>query len=132
MTQFRSAVWALANWSKVELPEKVASSVMPHFSKIRSISKASPPMLYSPSRLILNLPGLCRVVLADHMLEDLVVGDVVAGRLADALVAFAAEGEDVDRRASPSSRAATAWTSSPIRPTGQVAKTAIALGWNRS
>ena len=35
------------------------------------------------------------VLFADHVGEDLVVGDVVAGRLADTLVALAAEGEDI-------------------------------------
>ncbi|KAF5038634.1 hypothetical protein DSECCO2_552200 [anaerobic digester metagenome] len=43
----------------------------------------------------LELAGLLGIVLAHDLAEDLVVGDVVAGRLADALVAFAAEGEDV-------------------------------------
>ena len=34
--------------------------------------------------------------LADDVLEELVVGDVVSGRLADALVALATEAEDID------------------------------------
>ena len=37
-----------------------------------------------------------RVVLADHVLEEAVVGDVVPGGLGDALVALAGEPEDID------------------------------------
>ena len=43
----------------------------------------------------LVLVGLFRLRLADQMGEDLVVGDMVTGRLRDALVALAAEGKDV-------------------------------------
>ncbi len=39
--------------------------------------------------------GLGRIVFADDMAEHLVVGDMMAGRLGDALVAFAGEGVDV-------------------------------------
>ena len=53
-------------------------------------------MLYSPSRLILNFSGPVGVVESDDVLEQLVVGDVVTGRLADPLVAFATEPENID------------------------------------
>ena len=44
----------------------------------------------------LELASSRRVVQPDDVLEELVVGDVVSGRLADALVALATEAEDVD------------------------------------
>ena len=39
-----------------------------------------------------------RVVQADDVFEHAVVGDVMAGGLADPLVAFATEGQDVDAK----------------------------------
>ena len=89
-------MWAFSNLSIVELPLKVAMRLMPQRSKRSSSTKASPPMLYSPSMATLNLPARRRVVAADDVLEQAVVGDVVAGRLAHAAVALATEGEDVD------------------------------------
>jgi hypothetical protein len=79
-----------------------------------------------------ELAFLALVVESDDLLEDLVVRDVVARRLADALVAFAAEAEDVDLRMRASASRATACTSSPMSPTGQVEKMSSARGWKSS
>ena len=49
-------MWAFSNFSIVELPLNVATRLIPHRSNRSSSTKASPPMLYSPSRLMLNLP----------------------------------------------------------------------------
>ena len=67
------------------------------------------------------------VVAADNMFQQPIVRDMVPGRLAYPLVAFATESEDVDPELFLH-LGATAWTSSPISPTGQVEKTAIDLG----
>ena len=42
--------WAMSSY--FTFPEKVATRWMPQSSRMRSISKASPPMLYSPRRLM--------------------------------------------------------------------------------
>src|SRR5208282_1608308 len=44
----------------------------------------------------LELLFVSQFVQADHVLEELVVGDVMSGRLTDAAIAFATEPEDVD------------------------------------
>src|ERR1035441_7597300 len=60
----------LAKASYVELPLKVDISVMPQRSSRSSMTNASPPMLYSPSRLILNFSGRGVSLAADVAFPD--------------------------------------------------------------
>ena len=85
-----------------------------------------------PQQVDLELAFLDGVVQPHHVGEDAVVGDVVAGGLTHAFVALATEAEDVESPSFSFISRATAWTSSPMRPTGQVEKMPMALGLKRS
>ena len=71
------------------------------------------------------------VIEANHVRENTVVGYVVARGLAHALVALATEPENVDPELFLH-LSGYGCTSSPMSPTGQVAKMLMALGLNRS
>ena len=122
-------MWALANSSYSELPLKVEWRVRPHCVHDPLYLEGVAADVVLAQDVEAELPFLGRFDLADHVGEDLVVGDVVARRLAHALIALATEAEYVDVRVFflhvPRQ---TAWTSSPMSPTGQVENMPMALG----
>ena len=108
----------------------VETTVIPHSRRMRSISKPSPPMLYSPSRLILNLPSL-GVSSSPTTWVKMRCGDVMARGLAHTLVTFATESEDVDAEFL-FHFARDGMDIIAMRPTGQVAKMLMAPGLKSS